>query len=59
LNNGTQGQLPLLGVGGIDSPESAAARLQAGASLVQIYSGMVYAGPDLVSGIKKHLRALI
>lgn len=38
----------LIGVGGIDSVESAQAKLDAGASLVQIYSGLIYKGPDLV-----------
>ena len=41
----------IIGVGGIDSPESAQEKLAAGADLVQVYSGMVYAGPGLVRGI--------
>ncbi|MEI6830420.1 MAG: quinone-dependent dihydroorotate dehydrogenase [Synechococcaceae cyanobacterium ELA445] len=40
--------LPLIGVGGIDSPESAWERITAGASLVQIYTGWIYRGPALV-----------
>jgi len=43
--------LPLIGVGGIDSPESAWERIAAGASLVQIYTGWIYAGPALVPRI--------
>jgi dihydroorotate dehydrogenase len=43
-----QGQVPIIGVGGIMSPEDATARLQAGANLVQLYTGLVYAGPDLI-----------
>lgn len=39
---------PLIGVGGIGSPEDALERLDAGASLVQIYSGMIYYGPTIV-----------
>ena len=42
------GQIPLIGVGGILSGEQALAKQQAGASLVQIYSGMIYTGPDLI-----------
>lgn len=43
-----QGQIPLIGVGGILSGEQAAAKQQAGASLVQIYSGLIYTGPALI-----------
>ncbi|MFW1729949.1 quinone-dependent dihydroorotate dehydrogenase, partial [Acinetobacter baumannii] len=39
---------PFIGVGGILSGEHAAAKPQAGASLVQIYSGLIYTGPKLV-----------
>ena len=44
---------PIIGVGGIDSPEAALEKLDAGASLIQIYSGMVYYGPKLVRDINK------
>ncbi|CAM9221601.1 quinone-dependent dihydroorotate dehydrogenase [Acinetobacter bereziniae] len=43
-----QGKIPLIGVGGILSGEHAVAKQQAGASLVQIYSGMIYTGPTLI-----------
>ena len=43
--------LPLIGVGGIDSPESAWERIAAGASLVQVYTGWIYSGPALVPQI--------
>ena len=43
-----QGKIPLIGVGGILSGEQAVAKQQAGASLVQIYSGMIYTGPILI-----------
>ena len=43
--------LPLVGVGGIDDPVSAWERLSAGASLVQVYTGWIYEGPDLVPRI--------
>ena len=43
-----KGQIPLIGVGGILSGEQAVAKQQAGASLVQIYSGLIYTGPALI-----------
>mgnify|MGYP003351158819 CR=1 FL=1 len=43
--------LPLIGVGGIDSPEVAWERITAGASLVQLYTGWIYQGPTLVPRI--------
>ncbi|WP_447726983.1 quinone-dependent dihydroorotate dehydrogenase [Sphingomonas koreensis] len=49
------GQLPVIAVGGIDSPEEALARLEAGAAMVQVYSALVYEGPGLVRRILKHL----
>ena len=45
--------LPVIGVGGISTPEDGLAMLDAGASLVQVYSGFIYAGPGLVAGINK------
>ncbi|ENV07867.1 dihydroorotate dehydrogenase [Acinetobacter higginsii] len=42
------GQIPLIGVGGILSGEQAVAKQQAGASLIQVYSGLIYTGPTLV-----------
>ncbi|TCD58939.1 dihydroorotate dehydrogenase (quinone) [Synechococcus sp. BS56D] len=47
--------LPLIGVGGIDSPEAAWARITAGASLVQLYTGWIFEGPDLVPRILEGL----
>jgi len=47
----TEGKLPIIGVGGISKPEHARAMLDAGASLVQIYTGLIYAGPGLVKKI--------
>jgi dihydroorotate dehydrogenase len=41
--------MPIIGVGGIDSGESAMAKLAAGADLVQLYSGLIYRGPGLVT----------
>jgi dihydroorotate dehydrogenase len=48
-------QFPLIGVGGIDSAAAAIAKIEAGASLIQLYSALVYEGPGLVSRIKKGL----
>lgn len=50
-----EGQLPLIAVGGIDSGGEALARLRAGASAVQVYSALIYAGPKLVRRIKADL----
>ena len=51
----TEGRIPIIGVGGIDSAEAAYARVRAGASLVQVYTGLVYEGPGLVGEIHKGL----
>src|SRR6187402_3201253 len=50
------GRFPLIGVGGIHSAKTAKAKIEAGATLVQLYSSLVYKGPGLVSEIKKGLR---
>ena len=47
----TGGRLPIVAVGGVMSAEDARAKLEAGASLVQVYTGLVYAGPGLVREI--------
>ncbi len=47
----TQGRLPVVSVGGIMTPQDARERLAAGATLVQVYTGLVYAGPGLVKQI--------
>jgi dihydroorotate dehydrogenase len=49
------GALPVIAVGGIDSPQEALARLDAGAAMVQIYSALVFEGPGLVRRILKRL----
>ena len=48
---------PIIGVGGIFSAEDAIEKLEAGASLIQVYSGMIYEGPGLIKRIKKGLLA--
>lgn len=52
------GKLPIVGVGGIMSPEQAQEMLEAGASLIEIYSGFIYEGPSLIKRIIKHLENL-
>ena len=51
----TEGKLPLVGVGGIDSGETAVAKIEAGASLLQLYTGLVFEGPGLIGRIKQAL----
>lgn len=55
INHKSNGLLPIIGVGGIMSGKDAQAMLDAGASLVEIYSGFIYEGPALVKKIIKHL----
>ena len=55
----TGGAIPLIGVGGIASAEHAWARIRAGASLVQLYSAMVYEGPGIARRITHGLEALM
>jgi len=55
----TGGSIPLVGVGGIGSAEDAWARIRAGASLVQLYSAMVYEGPGLARAITRGLGKLM
>jgi len=50
-----EGAFPLIGVGGIDSGAAAFAKIKAGASLVQLYSGLIFRGVGLVSTIKREL----
>ncbi|GAA0852027.1 quinone-dependent dihydroorotate dehydrogenase [Aliiglaciecola litoralis] len=55
LANALDGALPIIGVGGIDSLDSAKQRLAAGASLIQIYSSLIYQGPNLIKQIVEGL----
>jgi dihydroorotate dehydrogenase len=55
----TGGALPIIGVGGISTPENAYQRIRAGASLIQIYTGMIYEGPALAGRICRGLVALL
>jgi dihydroorotate dehydrogenase len=47
-----EGQFPLVGVGGVDSAETAWGKIEAGATLVQLYSSLIYKGLGLVGDIK-------
>ena len=51
-----QDQVPIIGIGGIASADDAKEKLDAGASLVQVYSGLIYEGPSLVKRIIKGLK---
>ena len=53
-----KGELPIIGVGGIMSGDDAAAKIAAGASLVQFYSGFIYRGPDLVGEAARSIAKL-
>lgn len=55
LSKQLQGALPIIGVGGILSGTDALEKISAGASLVQVYSGLIYQGPKLVRDISKVL----
>jgi dihydroorotate dehydrogenase len=55
----TGGRLPLIGVGGIASGADAYAKIRAGATLVQLYTALIYEGPGLVARIKADLVALL
>ncbi len=55
LHTRSNGAFPIIGVGGIHSAEDALEKLEAGATLVQVYSGFIYEGPALVKNICKGL----
>lgn len=55
----TDGRLPIIGAGGIETAGDALEKLRAGASLVQIYTGLVYGGPGAVPRILKGLKPLL
>ena len=46
---------PIIGVGGINSPQDAIEKLEAGATLIQVYTGFIYEGPALIKQINKEL----
>jgi dihydroorotate dehydrogenase len=51
----SKGAFPIIGVGGIHSPEDAMEKLKAGASLIQLYTGFIYEGPGLIKRINKKI----
>jgi dihydroorotate dehydrogenase len=51
----TEGRVPLIGIGGIDSGNAAIAKIEAGATLLQLYTGLVFEGPGLIGRIKRAL----
>jgi dihydroorotate dehydrogenase len=55
LHKKSNGSFPIIGVGGIHSADDAMEKLQAGASLVQLYTGFIYEGPGLIGRINKKL----
>lgn len=55
----TSGKIPLIGVGGIASGADAYAKIRAGASLLQLYTALIYQGPSLVQTIKRDLLACL
>jgi len=55
----TEGRIPLIGVGGVASGADAYRKIRAGASLVQLYTGLIYGGPALVQSIKAELARLL
>ena len=55
----TKGKIPIIGVGGISNGQQAYDKIKAGASLVQLYTALIYEGPTVVSKINKELLALL
>ncbi|MEQ1669757.1 MAG: quinone-dependent dihydroorotate dehydrogenase [Hyphomicrobium sp.] len=51
----TGGNIPIIGIGGIDSPDTALSKIEAGATLLQLYTGLIYEGPGLIGRIKARL----
>lgn len=55
LSEKSNKSFPIIGVGGIHTPEDALEKIKAGADLIQLYTGFIYKGPQLVKGINKML----
>ena len=55
----TKGKIKIIGVGGVDSGQSAFEKISAGANAIQLYTGMVYKGPGIVKNIKKELISIL
>lgn len=56
LSQKTEGKIPIIASGGVMTPEDALEKLEAGASLVQVYTGFIYEGPALIKKIVKHIQ---
>ena len=54
-----KGKIPIIGLGGVDSGKSAYDKFLAGANFIQLYTGMIYQGPNIVKKIKKELKELL
>ena len=57
IHQHTEGKLPIIGVGGINSAAAALEKLDVGATLVQVYTGLIYEGPGLVAAINRGVAA--
>lgn len=55
IHEKSEGRLPIIAVGGIMTPEQAKAMLDAGASLIEIYTAFIYEGPSIIKRILKYL----
>lgn len=55
LRAGLGSNFPIIGCGGVDSPEAAQEKIEAGANLIQIYTGLIYEGPELIRKISRLL----
>ena len=55
ISKKTNGKLPIIGVGGISTPEQAVKKIEAGAHLIQLYTGIIYEGPGIVRKINRTL----
>ena len=54
-----QNKIKIIGAGGVDSGKSAYDKFSAGANFLQLYTGMIYQGPNIVSKIKKELKQIL
>jgi len=59
VHQATEGRIPLIGIGGIDSGAAALAKIEAGATLLQLYTALIYEGPSLIWRIKRELAAAV
>ncbi len=57
LHTKSKGAFPIIGVGGIHSPQDAIDKLEAGATLIQVFTGFIYEGPSLIKKINKKIMA--